>query len=309
MASGRASAENFSFVAIGDAPYRVPAQLADFSRLTERINRTKPAFTIHVGDINSGTTRCDDPLYERMLEMFNAFDQPLIYTPGDNEWTDCHRASNGSYDPVERLGKLRSTFFGQPGSLGRKRIAIERQSAQPPFAKFVENGRWERSGVHFATVHIVGSNNNLQRDQDAVNEYVERNKANLAWIDQVFRLAVERQAKAVVIAFQADPRWELDGQEDRRSGFSDTVRAFKAGAIAFGGPVLLIHGDLHRFIIDKPLYQNRKLVYNATRLMVFGDTEVQGVVINVDTEDPDVFSFRTLTVSENIEQANRRGPD
>jgi hypothetical protein len=35
--------------------------------------------------------------------------------------------------------------------------------------------------------------------------------------------------------------------------------------------------------------------------MVFGDREIHGVVVTVDTDDPDVFSFRTLTVPENIE--------
>ena len=28
---------------------------------------------------------------------------PVIYTPGDNEWTDCHRVNNGGYNPLERL--------------------------------------------------------------------------------------------------------------------------------------------------------------------------------------------------------------
>ena len=42
------------------------------------------------------------------------------------------------------------------------------------------------------------------------------------------------------------------------------------------------------------------IVYNVTRLMVFGAAEVQGVVVTVDTDDPDVFSFKTLTVPENI---------
>ena len=34
---------------------------------------------------------------------FNNFEAPFIYTPGDNEWTDCHRENNGSFDPIERL--------------------------------------------------------------------------------------------------------------------------------------------------------------------------------------------------------------
>jgi hypothetical protein len=64
--------------------------------------------------------------------------------------------------------------------------------------------------------------------------------------------------------------------------------------------VLIVHGDRHRFVVDKPLFQNRQLMYNVTRLMVFGDAEVHGVMINVDTDDPDVFSFKTLTVPENL---------
>ena len=103
-----------------------------------------------------------------------------------------------------------------------------------------------------------------------------------------------------MLAFQADPYWELDAREDQRSGFTDTVRAIKAGAVAFGRPVLVIHGDKHRLLIDKPAYLNRRLVYNITRLMVFGENEVQGVVVGVDPDDPDVFSFRTLTVPENV---------
>jgi len=298
-AASAASAERFSFVAIGDAPYR-EAHFAHVERLIGRINSIKPAFTLHVGDIKSGTSACDDAALTRMRDMFDTFDQPLVYTPGDNEWTDCHRASNGSHDPIERLATLRRTFYAQPGSLGRTRMRLERQSDQAGFDKFVENARWERSGVVFATAHIVGSNNNLQRNQAAVAEYLERNAANLAWIDTTFARAIETGARAVVIAFQGDPIWNASS-EDRRSGFTDTVRALKAHSVRFGRPVLIVHGDLHRFIVDKPLYEGRRLIYNATRLMVFGDTEVQGVLVSVDPDDPDVFSFRTLTVQENVD--------
>ena len=40
---------------------------------------------------------------------------PLVYTPGDNEWTDCHRANNGAYDPLERLGVVRDGVLPRPG--------------------------------------------------------------------------------------------------------------------------------------------------------------------------------------------------
>jgi hypothetical protein len=297
------AAERFSFTAIGDMPYR-EAHFPHFERLIARINAAGPTFTVHVGDIKNGVSFCDDDVYRRMRGLFDRFEAPLFYTPGDNEWTDCHRigpADRSASDPVERLQHLRNVFFPGNISLGRNPAPLERQSTDPRFTKFVENAHWRHSGVHFATVHVVGSNNNLQRNQAAVNEYAERNTANLAWINTTFDRAEAAKAPAVVIVLHADPWWELDGREDQRSGFTDTIRLLKDRSIRFGKPVLLIHGDKHRFIVDKPLYQNRQLIYNATRLMVFGDREVQGVMITVDADDPDVFSFRTLTVPENIE--------
>jgi hypothetical protein len=294
-------AAQFSFVAMGDTPYHLPGDFERFERLIQRINAARPAFTIHVGDFKPGNTVCSDEYFTRIAVMFATFEQPLIYTPGDNEWTDCHRADNGGYDPIERLAKLREMFFAQPAqSLGRDKLALEHQGSDARYAAYVENRRWERAGVLFATLHIVGSNNNLQRDQAAVNEYLARNAANLAWLQATFAAANARNAKAVVLAFQADVRWELDGRDDQRAGFTDTLNALRQHARAFGKPVLVVHGDRHRFVVDKPLYQGRQLIYNVTRLMVFGDSEVQGVMVNVDTDDQDVFSLRPLTVPENL---------
>lgn len=298
--NGTVLAQPFSFVAIGDAPYQMPAGVAQVERLITRINRQQPAFTIHIGDIKNGSSRCDDSHFELIRGMFATFAQPLVYTPGDNDWTDCHRDNNGGYDPLERLARLREMFYPSPGmSLGRSPMPLDTQSADPKFAKFVENTRWEKSGVHFATIHVIGSNNNLQRDQAAVNEYIERNAANLAWINSTFARAMQSAARAVVIAFQADPLWGLEANEDQRSGFTDTIRALKANTIRFGKPVLIIHGDEHRLIIDKPLMQAGRVIYNATRLMVYGDQEVHGVLVSVDPDDADVFSFKSLTVPEN----------
>jgi hypothetical protein len=296
-----AKAAPFSFVAIGDTPYLLPAQYGQFERLTTRINAARPAFTIHVGDIKSGSTRCEDAHMDRIRAQFDRFEAPLVYTPGDNEWTDCHRADNGGYDPIERLARVRSLFFDHPGlTLGAHPMKVETQSADPRHATYVENVRFQREGVWFATAHIIGSNNNLQRNQAAVNEYIARNAANIAWINQTFAAATTTGGKAVVIAFQADPFFQLEGSEDQRSGFTETIATLKAQAVRFGRPVLIIHGDKHRLLIDKPLYQNRKLIYNATRLMVFGENEVQAVEVGVDPDREDVFSFRTLTVRENL---------
>jgi hypothetical protein len=298
------AAAPFGFAAMGDVPYHLPDDFERHERLIARINAARPAFTLHVGDIKPGNTRCSDEHFAQIAASFAAFEQPLIYTPGDNEWTDCHRADNGAYDPLERLAKIREVFFANPAqSLGRQRIALEHQGADTRYAAYVENARWERAGVLFATLHIVGSNNNLQRDQTSVNEYIARNAANLAWMQSTFAQARTRNSKAVVLAFQAELGWEHDGFDDRRSGFNDTLHALRRHAREFGKPVLVIHGDRHRFVVDKPLRFNRQLVYNVTRMMVYGDQEVQAVLVIVDPDDPDVFSFRSLTVPQNIRAA------
>lgn len=186
------SAQPFSFVAIGDAPYQMPEGVTQVERLIARINRQQPAFTIHVGDIKNGHSRCDDAHMELIRKLFATFAQPLVYTPGDNEWTDCHRTDNGGYDPLERLARVREVFYPTPGmSLGRAPMQLDTQSADPKFTKFVENSRWEKSGVQFATLHVIGSNNNLQRNPAAANEYFERNAANVAWLNATFARAVQ----------------------------------------------------------------------------------------------------------------------
>src|SRR4051812_9252627 len=131
-----AHAERFNFVALGDTPYFLPADYAAFERLIARVNTLKPAFTLHVGDIISGQTRCDDALYSRVRDMFATFEGALVYTPGDNEWTDCHRPNSGRYDPLERLARVRELFFPDPTrSLGRTPLTLTPQSVNPRYAK------------------------------------------------------------------------------------------------------------------------------------------------------------------------------
>ena len=298
-----ANAERFSFVALGDMPYNLPGDYAAFDRVIARVNSMRPAFTIHVGDIINGQTRCDDALFLRVRDMFATFDGPLVYTPGDNEWTDCHRPNSGRFDPIERLARVREMFFPDPTrSLGKAPLRVTPESADPRYAKFVENARWERSGIVFATVHIPGSNNNLQRDQGAVNEYIERNAANLAWIDAAFARAQETSAKGIVLAFQAHLRFDKEPPEtDLRSGFNDTLNALKRHAIDWGKPLLLVHGDQHHLVIDQPLIgPGRRRIMNVTRLMVHGEDEVHATLVSIDTDDPDLFSFKPFYIPDNI---------
>lgn len=240
---------------------------------------------------------------EKTTGYFNSFDAPLIYSIGDNEWTDCHRTLAGSYDPIERLDRIRKTQFVDQHSFGKRRMALTRQSdVMPQFAKFVENSLWVKGKFVFVSLHIPGSNNNYERTPASTQEYLERNTANLAWIEYAFQLAQKKSAAGIVFAFQADMFYSPPGVvNNQNSGFVDTLNQFRSMAEKTTLPILLIHGDSHRLRIDQPLLDSsRRVLENVYRLEVMGADEVQAVEVTVDDSKSSPFSFRPLLVPENL---------
>jgi hypothetical protein len=140
-ASAQTGANAFTFVAFGDMPYR-DADIEKVDRLIGAVNKLKPAFTIHVGDIKSGAAPCTDADLERAIDQINTLEGPVVYAIGDNEWTDCHREIKGlRFNPRERLARLRDLAFPRPGkTLGKAPMQVESQAKlMPKHAKFVEN--------------------------------------------------------------------------------------------------------------------------------------------------------------------------
>lgn len=300
------SPEPFRFMAIGDMPYSIPQDYEKVDRLIDKINKeTDATFTIHVGDIKSGSTACSDENFAKVLAQFQKIESALVYTPGDNEWTDCHRQNNGSYDPLERLAKVRSMFFPVVGkTLGKQPLSVESQSVvmADKYSRFIENVRYVHGGVLFVTAHVVGSNNNLEpRDRKAAMEFFDRDEANIAWLDAAFKKAKDEKLKAVVVMAQAD-LYDIRQQYPAvpsASGFIGTIKAFERGAKTYGGPVLYIHGDEHRFVIDRMVGTDLKPIPNTMRLQVYGARQVHGVLVGVDTRTAGVFSFTPIIIPEN----------
>jgi hypothetical protein len=288
-------AEQFTFVALGDNPYGEPEKVyAPFEGLIGAINAAKPDLVVHIGDIKSGSTPCSDQMLTDQLNFINTLEAPVLYTPGDNEWTDCHRKRAGEFDPIERLGFLRRTFFADPGkSLGKTPVEVKSQADKG----YPENARLFHKGVMFITAHVVGSNNNFEiRDPRAAEEFFARDEANKRWLKNGFEAATEQAASAVVVAIQAD-MFEFDWNEFddetwlRHSGFANFGPALQEAAKAFGKPVLLVYGDSHIFRVIRPF---PKTAPNVTALEVFGDPDMHAVSVMVDTDDPAVFGFRPL---------------
>jgi hypothetical protein len=87
---------NFDVALVGDTPYGVAREPA-YERLIADVKAYDPRFAVHIGDTKSGSTQCDDSQAFKTLSYFSRFLVPVIYSVGDNEWTDCMRANNGGY--------------------------------------------------------------------------------------------------------------------------------------------------------------------------------------------------------------------
>ncbi|MET7379880.1 hypothetical protein ABZT08_13845 [Streptomyces sp. NPDC005526] len=181
-ATASAADSPLKLAVFGDSPYGKSAyQPAGQTADTLQFQKT-PAFigtinsdptvsdVIQVGDIHSGKEFCTEDYDASIASAWQSFTKPLVYTPGDNEWADCHKASSlnspgqggGFYDPasgaihyigtsgvstnpadcvsyrcgdpLDNLAKVRQDFFPQPGhTLGSgTRNVVSQATAHDP---------------------------------------------------------------------------------------------------------------------------------------------------------------------------------
>jgi hypothetical protein len=311
------SRNQLTLAVYGDAPYgTTPTDTAEFDKTPAFIGSInsdpKVDLVLHVGDIHSGKQFCTEAYDRSVFGLWLAYKDPVIYTPGDNEWTDCHKSGEGGHvysdppanthpvdyadgDPVENLALIRSIFFPMPGySLGGRRKQVLTQATSyapehPEDAAYVENVMWEQSRTVFVTLNVPGGSNN---DADAwfgaavsarqTDERTLRTAADLRWLDAAFAQAQHDDVDAVLIGLQAD-MWDLDGKTPAHlTNYQSLVASIAAHSLAFGKPVLLINGDSHVYVSDNPLVSSSPLyayhnvgfdVPNFHRLVVHGSTE------------------------------------
>ena len=256
----QAADSGYSFAVIGDVPYGAD-QIAAFPGWIQQIN-ADPAVqsVVHLGDIKNGSSVCSDDYFRMIRADFDTFADPLVYTPGDNEWTDCHRANNGAFNPLERLARVREVFFDHPGrTLGQDTFPVDSQADRG----FPENVTYRRAGVTFVAADVVGSNNGLQpwsglgyteptpEQRQAV---ADRTAAGIDELRAAFGAARARHDRGVVVMQQADmfdPTYTPT--ENDISAFRPWVQALVDEASRFDGPVYLLDGDSHVYNTDRPL--------------------------------------------------------
>ena len=253
----------FTFGVIGDIPYG-DAEIAKFPDRIQDINADRDLkFVTHVGDIKNGSSVCSDEYFADIRTQFDTFEHPLVFTPGDNEWVDCHRTNNGAYNPLERLDRLREVFFDEPGkTLGATMPVKTQENLGLP-----ENVRFEQNRVAFSVLNVQGSNNSLQpwtglgettATPEQVAEVEYRTDAVLAQIRETFADAGRRNSRAVVLMTQADmfdPSLlaAATTNPEIMSGFREIVAAIVEETNSFDAPVYLINGDSHVFAENQPL--------------------------------------------------------
>src|SRR5262249_13116466 len=271
------SADRITLAVFGDWPYSAKL-LAAAPLLLDSVNSDpKVRLVLHVGDIHSGSMPCigaglmpvpagANPGWNHgIFDIFQQFKDPVVYTPGDNELTDCHKVKESqSGAPLKELAAVRGLFFPEPGvTIGgrKKRVVSQALVPSPGHAtdeEFVENVLWEESRVVFVTLNLPGSNNDglpwngaakpplvhppFLDEPARLDEVAKRNGANLRWLDRAFDLAEEDHAIGVLIGIQADMWDPMAIGADGLNGYDGFVQELARRALHFAGPVLLING-------------------------------------------------------------------
>jgi hypothetical protein len=91
------------------------------------------------------------------------------------------------------------------------------------------------------------------------------------------------------LAFQANPAFEKPPSNAYRSSYEPFIATVEEEAARFGKPVLLAHGDGHKYIVDHPLR-----LANVTRMQVPGSPRVGWVRVFVTPEGGFTFNQTVL---------------
>ena len=169
--------------------------------------------------------------------------------------------------------------------LARQEACSERVGTTCRCPGLPENRSWTKNGVVFATVHVVGSNDN--RGFDAANDLEQlcRATANRVWIENALRLAEAPGRRGLVLLVHANP-WV----QSRDKVYDGLLAQVAAGARRLAKPLLFVHGDTHTYQDDRPFRDGSGArVANARRLETFGSPVIGWVRVSVDPNDTELF--------------------
>ncbi len=243
-ARAAAGGRSFQFAVIGH-PFKNGTDEATLKRAIATAMQSNPAFIVATG-IKAGNEPCSDKLYAARLAILDDAAAPVIVSLAGSDWSACLNSA-GRSNAIERLNRLRELFFGEPESLGAKRLPLTRLSSTAKFRSYAENAHWEYGKVLFATINLPANNNHYRPEAGRNSEYEDRLVANRAWLHRLFTLAARQKLHGLVLfsdgavglreeqGFSLLPRFE-----SKQDGFAEPRRQIKTLAGKFKGKVLLV---------------------------------------------------------------------
>jgi hypothetical protein len=241
------------------------------------------AFLVVTG-IKGANEPCTDKLYQKRREVIDEARRPVVVLPAGSDWTEC-RNSVGRSNAIERLNRIRELFYGEPNTLGTRKLPVTRQSMSPRFRSYAENAHWSVGKVLYATVNMPANNNHYLNEAGRNSEYEDRLVANRFWLNRLFAIAKRDRLEAVVLFSEGDVRIAaqptglralLRSAVPDNDGFAEPRRLIVSLAQKFPGKVLLVDGTRVR---AKPVIEWRgnvgHLAAGADALEVVVDPETK----------------------------------
>ena len=247
--------DNLVFSVIADVPY-YPSEYDTLRNHVRNHNLYSTSrFWLFLGDIKSPVKPCLESDYVQMADILKDLEVPVFMVPGDNEWVDCA-------DLDQAWSWWEASFLN-----------FEENFCNPPKADHQGN-RPENVAFVVEDVLFVGLNI-VHAPEGYEEEFQILLQQDLEWVTKQFQ-EQGPDAKAAVVFSHAGP-------SSTRRPFFDP---FQQVAADFGKPILYIHADGHKWIMDQPFRQKNILRVQVDR----GDVPPVEVTITGDPDSMFVFN-------------------
>jgi len=243
------------FSIMGDVPRNAREDTILQKQIIAHNKYSDSEFMVHLGDIKSGSTPCDEKIYIKVANYLKALYIPTFIVPGDNEWNDCTDPQAAWIFWIKHFTEFEKNWKNHP--------KVDRQQNRK------ENFAWIYKDVLLIGINLVGGR---IHDQEEWNRML-RNGA--VWIKKQYEQKGEKVNASVIFA-QANPN---ETHELFVTQFRKHVRNFKK-------PVLFIHGDGHRWLHDDPWLES-----NMIRVQVDKGGIALPLQVRVTFDKENIFEF------------------
>ncbi len=299
VSPAHAADNTFSFVVLGDVPNELN-QMDRYLDLRDRVKTLNPDFVVQTADVKDGSACSEDEL-STFRDIFASFKRPLVYVHRAQS-TDCSKqpSSKGFF---ARLRSVRGRVVdGRDGIIDAFRAE---------FGSYSDNDSTSLAnlfkGNTFPTLPddaTLLSGDKAMPLSDRVWAYrqimfaekqtpVDGNTP--AWLNTVFNQAQEKRALGVVLMMPSP--WDEAAEREpfaNRDYTNPIISVLRTRAQNFDGQIILIAGSSRGFRIDKPVYVDKFIVPNFTRVRPFDRGTPGAVRIAVDPSKPGLFGFQPI---------------